>query len=196
MIKQQLYPKTSRVEISQFTITEKLDGSNLSVFKIDDMLYFATRKIIFTENELNEIEVKGLKRFISDNIEQLRGIRNNSCIIGEFIGNGRLKYNFDKRFFMFAKANVEKNNDIFLMKNINYGREFFTYSFIEEKIPDCIDLVPFVGQYNEIDLDVIYDEYTKKVNRNVEGLIIINGRYNIQKYVRMKDGKLTEHFVS
>jgi hypothetical protein len=42
-------------------------------------------------------------------------------------------------------------------------------------------------------LDSIYEKYTNKVNRNVEGFVV---NYNniISKYVRMKNGKMKEHF--
>ena len=42
------------------------------------------------------------------------------------------------------------------------------------------------------DLNERYDFYTNSVNRNVEGFIINSGN-SVSKYVRLKDGKLTEH---
>lgn len=39
----------------------------------------------------------------------------------------------------------------------------------------------------------IYEKYLSKVNRNVEGFVI-NYKNMITKYVRMKNGKLQEHF--
>lgn len=39
----------------------------------------------------------------------------------------------------------------------------------------------------------IYEKYCQKVGRNVEGFVI-NYNNSIQKYVRMKNGKLAEHF--
>ena len=41
-------------------------------------------------------------------------------------------------------------------------------------------------------LDKIYAKYCDKVQRNVEG-IVININNNVQKYVRMKSGKLVEY---
>jgi hypothetical protein len=42
-------------------------------------------------------------------------------------------------------------------------------------------------------LNGLYDAYSQSVNRNVEGFVInIGGR--ISKYVRMKNGKLEDHF--
>ena len=42
-------------------------------------------------------------------------------------------------------------------------------------------------------LDSIYTKYCEKVNRNVEGFVV-NYKNIISKYVRMKNGKLQEHF--
>ena len=64
-------------------------------------------------------------------------------------------------------------------------------------IPKFIGVVPEVVELNVLPnkeyLDSIYEKYCKKVNRNVEGFVV---NYNniISKYVRMKNGKLKEHF--
>ena len=112
---------------------------------------------------------------------------------------GCLKYDnelFDKKFYMFAKANITEDFDL---KNIYYYHELFIYSFTNQEIPDFIGVVPVVKVQktipNKKDLDEIYAEYLKKVNRNVEG-IIVNYQNNISKYVRMKNGKLQEHVDS
>ena len=49
MIKKEIYPKTQRVicEGAKIQITEKLDGSNLVIFKLNDDLYIAQRNTIF-----------------------------------------------------------------------------------------------------------------------------------------------------
>ena len=49
MIKKEIYPKTKRVSCKgdKVYITEKLDGSNLVIFKKNEELYIAQRKNIF-----------------------------------------------------------------------------------------------------------------------------------------------------
>lgn len=42
-------------------------------------------------------------------------------------------------------------------------------------------------------LDSIYETYTNEVKRDVEGFVV-NYKNIISKYVRMKNGKLEEHF--
>mgnify|MGYP006379618687 CR=1 FL=1 len=50
------------------------------------------------------------------------------------------------------------------------------------------------NKYRQVwDLDSIYQKYVNKVNRNVEGFVV-NYQNIISKYVRMKSGKLREHF--
>lgn len=48
MIKKSMYPKTKRVSIlgDKVYLTEKLDGSNLVIFKKFDELYIAQRGLI------------------------------------------------------------------------------------------------------------------------------------------------------
>ena len=71
------------------------------------------------------------------------------------------------------------------------------YAFLERSIPNCMSLVPLVeshiSQPTKEYLDNLYIEYSEMKNfRKVEGFII-NNNENIKKYVRFKDGKLTEH---
>lgn len=202
MIKKEIYPKTKRVSCSgeKVEITEKLDGSNLCIFKKNDVLYIAQRKTILTFDELEEnkdILYKGLYQWIKDNKEELNNIRNESVICGEWIGMGTLKYSvdeFDKRFYMFAKANVD---DEFNLYNIYYNHSLFQYPFENLTVPKCIGIVPLVYELNYLPdkdkLDVLYQKYVDKVKRNVEGFVI-NTNNTIRKYVRMKNGKLQEHF--
>ena len=56
MIKKTIYPKTERVKISNENvceITEKLDGSNLCIFKLNEKIYIAQRNNIYTIDEIN-----------------------------------------------------------------------------------------------------------------------------------------------
>ena len=200
MIKKEIYPKTKRVSCDGFKveITEKLDGSNLCIFKKDDVLYVAQRKTILSFDEIHEHQkslYKGLYQWLLDNHESLNKIRNNSVVCGEWIGMGKLKYqDFDKRFFMFAKANID---DDFKLFNIIYYHDFFIYPFEDCIVPECIGVVPVVATLSTVpikeELDEMYEIYTKEADRNVEGFVV-NFNNSITKYVRMKNGKLTDHF--
>lgn len=203
MIKKEIYPKTKRVSCKgdKVYITEKLDGSNLVIFKKDDELYVAQRKNVFKISELEEVKgilYKGLYQWLVDNKDVLiNELHNNSAICGEWLGMGCLKYTideFDKRWYMFAKANID---DEFNLYNLNYDHSLFIYPFISQEIPNFIGIVPEVVELNVLPtkehLDSIYEKYCNKANRNVEGFVV-NYKNIITKYVRMKNGKLQEHF--
>lgn len=203
MIKKEIYPKTKRISIDGFKIqlTEKLDGSNLAIFKKDDKLYIAQRNNIFTIDELEDVKdilYKGLYEWLKVNGEYLKQhLMNNSCICGEWLGMGVLKYTvdeFDKRFYMFAKANVD---DEFNLYNLMYDHNLFIYPFDNQEFPNFIGEVPIIADIKVAPdknmLDSIYAKYCEKVkNRNVEG-IVINCNNQVTKYVRMKSGKLVEY---
>ncbi|HHX70658.1 MAG TPA: hypothetical protein GX708_21725, partial [Gallicola sp.] len=161
----------------------------------------AQRNNIFTYNEIEEqkeMMYKGLYQWLKDNIETLQNeLIENSVICGEWLGMGCLKYTvdeFDKRFYMFAKANIDDDLNLY---NLIYDHDLFIYPFVSQKIPSFIGVVPKVCDLNVLPtkehLDSIYEKYTNKVNRNVEGFVV---NYNniISKYVRMKNGKMKEHF--
>lgn len=201
MIKKEIYPKTKRIRNigGIFELTEKLDGSNLVIFKKDDELHIAQRNNIFNFNELEENKdklYKGLYQWIKDNQEELSHIINNSCVCGEWLGMGQLKYTideFDKRFYMFAKANIDEE---FSLYNLIYDHDLFIYPFENQELPKCIGVVPIVSQLkvspSKEQLDSIYEKYRTKVDRDVEGFVI-NYNNNISKYVRMKNRKLVEY---
>lgn len=202
MIKKEIYPKTQRTSCvgDRIYITEKLDGSNLTIFKKNENIYVAQRKNIFSLNELEEaksVMYKGLYQWLTDNKEELQDIYEGSAICGEWLGMGQIKYfidEFDKRFYMFAKARV---SDDFQLENIQYNHENFIYPFESQVIPKFIGIVPKVTELsvlpNKEYLDSLYEKYCNKVNRKVEGFIL-NYKDNITKYVRMKNGQLKEHF--
>ena len=203
MIKKEIYPKTKRVSClgDKVYLTEKLDGSNLVIFKKFDELYIAQRNNIICIDEIEKQKgmlYKGLYQWLLDNKETLQNeLHNNSAICGEWLGMGCLKYSvdeFDKRWYMFAKANVD---DEFNLYNLIYDHNLFIYPFVSQEIPKFIGIVPEIVELNVLPtkqhLDSIYEKYCNKVNRNVEGFVI-NYKNIISKYVRMKNGQLREHF--
>lgn len=203
MIKKEIYPKTQRVicEGAKVQITEKLDGSNLVIFKLNEVLYVAQRNNIFEFRELKENKdklYKGLLNWLLEYEEELQEeLYEGSAICGEWLGIGKLKYavdEFDKRFYMFAKGRITNNYEL---ENLMYNHELFIYPFNSQEIPSFIGTVPIVTEINNIpnkeQLDNIYERYCNKVNRDVEGFVV-NYNDNISKYVRMKNGKLQEHF--
>ena len=202
MVKKSIYPKTKRVKCSgkQIEITEKLDGSNLCIFKKDDVLYVAQRNSVICLDELEECKdvlYKGLYQWLQDNREDLNTIRSGSVVCGEWLGMGRLKYStdeFPKRFYMFAKANIDEDLQLY---NIYYQHELFIYPFETLEIPECIGVVPLVYELEFVptkaNLDGLYSEYVNIVERDVEGFVV-NYNNSIEKYVRMKNGKLQDHF--
>lgn len=202
MIKKQVYPKTKRLSCSgnKVYITEKLDGSNLCIFKKNDKVYIAQRSNIFCLNEIEDaksIMYKGLYQWLIDNEGVFDDLHNNSAICGEWLGMGQIKYpvdEFDKRFYMFAKANID---DEFNLYNLIYEHNLFIYPFQSQEIPKCIGIVPEVLELNVIPtkehLDSVYTKYCDKKKRNVEGFVV-NYKNIISKYVRMKNGQLKEHF--
>ena len=204
MIKKTIYPKTERVKVcSENTceITEKLDGSNLCILKLNDKLYLAQRNNIIPIDELEEnknLLYKGLYDWITEHKKNLQEeLCEGSCICGEWLGMGKLKYmvdEFDKKFYMFAKANVNPQMELY---NFRYYHGLFIYPFKTQLIPNYIGVVPVTYTLGIVPdknrLDELYAAYCKRVNRNVEGFVV-NYNDRISKYVRMKNGKLTEHF--
>ena len=198
MINKQIYPKTKRIPLSNtIYVTEKIDGSNLGLFNLNDKLYIAQRGLVFSIDEIEETKDKmyrGLYAWLKENAENIK-LNNNSCIFGEWLGMGQIKYGkiFNEKLLMFAKANID---DEFNVTNLKYDHSLFKYSFINEERPTFIGIVPIVAILNKMptkeELDKLYVDYSNLVNRKVEGLII-NFNNNILKYVRFKNGKEEEH---
>lgn len=204
MIKKEIYPKTKRIPVigSTVDITEKLDGSNLVFFKLSDELCIAQRKTIYALKELEDIKdicYKGLYQWLQENGKYLEEhLHNGSAICGEWLGMGNLKYDvgeFDKRWYMFAKANIDGDDGN--LYNLNYNHDLFIYPFDDQVFPSFLGIVPEVASIrnlpNKEQLDTIYEEYSEQHNdRKVEGFVI-NCNNSITKYVRMKNGKLVEY---
>ena len=193
-MKKSLYPKTQRIKNEDTIITEKLDGSNLWFFKIGWELIIAQRNNVFKINELTkENSYKWLKGWLDDNKDKL-DFCEWSWVFGEWIGIGEISYweSLDKKFYAFAKANIDENYDI---RNLNYNLEFLKYPFESQMIPSCIGIVPKIEYTDDIwieSLNLLYEFYLKKVNRPVEWFII-NNNNQISKYVRHKNWTLTPH---
>ena len=216
MLKKTIYPKTTRLgkDTSGVLITEKLDGANLSFLKRhdDDELYIAQRNIIFTLEELlsNDKVIeqklyKNLKPWLSEHGEDLKErLNNGSAICGEWLGmGGKINYKerLDKLFYMYAKANVKED---FGLYNIYYDHTLFNYPFVDQEFPTYIGRVPAIEALSEFPtvekMDYLYKVYVKQLNtyhdteQRVEGFCVTDGE-TIRKYVRLKNGKLTEHTV-
>lgn len=190
-----LYPKTQRIKNWNVVITEKLDWSNLWIFKIWGELIIAQRNNVFKLNELNSNNAyKWLIGWLNENKDKL-DLHEWSWVFWEWIWMAHINYNntnIDKRFYIFAKANIDENLDV---RNINYDRNLFIYPFESKNIPDCVWIVPLINYAWPTDiksLDELYISYCECVWRQVEWFII-NNNNQITKYVRYKNWILTEH---
>lgn len=199
-IKRTLYPKTQRVGKSRHTIfiTEKLDGSNLGIFKLDGKLIIAQRNCVYTYPH-EGIDYKGLQGWLDKNAEHLlENMHEGSGFFGEWIGMGKIKYGdiLDKRMYMFAKANIDENLKVY---NLYYNPHLFIYPFVDQEIPEYLGVVPLVKTMNKYptleELDQLYLEYTDNaLEPKVEGFVI-NDNDQISKYVRLKDGYYGPHKI-
>lgn len=190
-IKKTIYPKTKRFS-QGYQITEKLDGSNLGIANMNGVLHFFQRNLIFTLNEIGNIDkgtiYKGLKDWIIENKDILSSIRNGKVIFGEWLGMGKLDYSMlDKKYYVFSFADIDYIYNIF---NIEYILDNLKYMFDGNEIPNIMDKVFEVWiiknyDIDTDDLDMLYQDYVKKVGRQVEGFIIYDMYNNfIRKYVR------------
>lgn len=199
MKKIKLYGKTARAgNNDKVVITEKLDGSNLCILKKDGVVYYAQRNNILTkESVTQEMAYQGLVGWIEEHDDYFNNnLIEGSVICGEWLYMGKLKYpeeQFPNRFNMFCKATVTNQ---WTLENMVYDHDLFIYPFEDQTIPEFISLVPIVTETRQLmtitQLDELYYEYSKLVDRNVEGFVL-NYKNNITKYVRMKSGKITEH---
>lgn len=202
MIKTTLYPKTKRISSkADVVITEKLDGSNLGIFKLDNKLVVAQRNSVFTWNRDNTDldkgnSYKGLLKWLDQNGDYLlENLVDGSGVFGEWIGMGKIKYGdaLDKKFYIFAKANIDSELNL---TNLYYDRSLFIYPFANQEVPQFVGVVPLVAKLSILpnieDLDSLYEKYCALENRPVEGFVI-NNNNQIQKYVRLKGGVLRPH---
>ena len=210
MLKKTLYPKTKRVSTKRrgIEITEKLDGSNLCIFRKGEQLIIAQRNNIFVWNSIEENGsqglYKGLYDWLQDNAKViLENLYDGSGICGEWIQMGKISYtnsDINKKFYVFAKARLvgEELKD-YELQNIVYSQDLVPFAFIERNIPECIGLVPVVELAMTVPtkeyLDELYIRYCEGKDRKVEGFIV-NNNESITKYVRFKNGKESEHITT
>lgn len=194
-MKKTLYPKTRRISDQKTIITEKLDWSNLWIFKLNWELIIAQRNHIYKLSGVDSNKCyKWLFGRLQENKEAL-DLYEWSWVFGEWIGMWKIWYwnTLDKRFYIFAKARIDENYDI---SNLQYSD--LNYAFNEACIPACIYEVPVVEETDDIVdikyLDNLYDGYTKEIWRRVEWFVV-NTKWNINKYVRYKNGKETAHII-
>ena len=137
-----IYPKTVRIgnTINSYTITEKLDGSNLVFAKLNGELLICQRNNIYKIEELTkEVAYPGLIGWLDVNSTQLLdSLNEKSAICGEWLVKSHIKYDFDNRFYMFAKANIDIE---YKLSNIIYDHDLFMYSFIDKNIPKFISII-------------------------------------------------------
>lgn len=215
-----LYPKTERHKPSQVVVTEKLDGSNLGIGYLSDyqLLVVAQRNNVFFLEDIDDLEehknklYKGLYGWLKEHWDILNNIYPDSIVFGEWIGMGKIKYDFQNKWFVFAKAilEVEGRDSLFLdktadiyscragsigVRKIDYTLDYLKFPFGGE-IPDFISCVPLVDKLSDYPtketLDKLYDDYAEMIERPVEGFVV-NHQNSIVKYVRHKNGKPTAH---
>jgi len=215
-LKKTLYPKTQRVSNNKAVVTEKLDGSNLGIGVLEDVncLVVAQRNHVFFLQDIEDLEgykdklYKGLYGWLREHWQHLSAIHPNSVVFGEWIGMGKIKYDFENKWHIFAKGilECELRDGVYWKKKleliedasvrkIDYTLENLVYPF-GGAVPDFITTVPLVDVFDiyptKEQLDDLYAQYEDLVGRKVEGMIV-NHQNNISKYARYKNGKPQEH---
>lgn len=212
--KKTLYPKTQRISNDAFLwqVTEKLDGSNLTLFRHCGELWVATRNQIFCWDDVEskeDIGYKGLYAWLTEHAEAITNcLGDGQALCGEWIGMGHIKYkdSLQFRFYVFARAAVffDDRHDTFSMigidRDVSKLKELIDYLGLNS----FMGVVPIIFKRSVIDeydginklnsLDDMYDSYKESVDRDVEGFIVTN-LYTGQpfKYVRQKGNKLEPH---
>lgn len=223
-VNHKLYPSTKRIQTPklQIDITEKLDGSNLGIFKIsNDSLLVAQRNYCFVWSPSMEITPEdrdfayeglfGWLELVGQKlIDTLR-------LYNGFFGEYMFNHINDSRFidyndrtdltlglYIFAKASLQvlginstELSDV-SVRGLTYKRDLVKYVFSNNEIPtDIVDLVPLVHTFGHVpsipDLDNLYEEYCKRINHKPEGFIVLLENNQILKYVRFKGGEFGPH---
>lgn len=214
-LKLQLYEKTKRIDDHTFEwlVTEKLDGSNLTLFRDGACIVVALRNYLYWWQDDSDLTANDKGRFYPGLLDWLHVHRDklwevlwsDVAVCGEWLGQGHLKYPESfARFNIFAVASVylslDSESDLHVsLANYNYDPLTFGYGFRDGKIPDYIGSVPVVARTSKppsvAELDALYDTYSEQVGRPVEGLVVSmkNVPQRRCKYLRMKNGSLRPH---
>lgn len=195
----EIYPKTERVKNEGLSIlvSEKIDGQNLGLFVNKGELFIITRNTIMDFKSMSPEKVqtyKGLYNWLlKHEIELIDSLYEQSIIFGEWVGESFHYKKLGYCFLAFAKARI---NDEFKVNKFNWDLDLLKYVFNKQEFPIFISKAPIVARINVVPsiefLDHMYEEYCQKVDRKVEGFILNFGN-SIQKYVRMKRGKVVPH---
>ncbi len=191
-----MYPKTLRVSNEKYHVTEKIDGSNLGIAKYNGELYYFTRNWIYSFDDLGDIGYKGLKLFTENHRDEIDCIlEDNQVIFGEWIGQGRIKYNIDKtdtrnRFYAFAFAGLTPDSLEEGTQRFRYMKYVYKWTNMSKPKPEWLNFVPYLGNATTIhEAIALYSEVSLIDGESTsEGVIIVNGN-NPQKYVVNKGEK-------
>lgn len=116
-----------------------------------------------------------------------------------FIPNKGLDIEIDSEGNVLSYFEPEQYVEKFEIKELNYNKNLFHFVFKDGVIPDSISVPETIGTFKTVptveELDVLYDEFTSKVGK-VEGFILVYPDNSIEKYVRLKRGKLKPHEYS
>lgn len=205
MEKYKLYPSTPRMKNggTPFVVTEKLDGQNISIYKLDGKLFVGLRKNVYTLDEMLDAENKTTSEFrdwfVEHGLDLQEKLYEGSCIHGEWLKRGvhirdYKKTGFDNDIYLFAKSRI--SNEGKSIEKLNYHLDELKYPFDESKIPDYIGVVPKVADIWEVPtkevLDELYERYTSGLDRRVEGFVVSRNN-SIEKYLRYEGGKPVEY---
>lgn len=209
--KKTLYPKTQRFNdnLSYWQITEKLDGSNLTLFKYGGELWIGTRNYVFCYEDVeskSDIGYDGLYGWLKEHADDIKNfLEEEEAICGEWIGMGKIKYRdaLKHKFYVFGRGKivVDLEKDLFKLVAINRNVSCLEDWLYSTDVCEYMGVVPCVSELESVSnkhytsvLDNLYERYVYKVRRYVEGFVITN-LYTGQpfKYVRLKNGKLTQH---
>lgn len=205
MWKQTVFKKTIRYNPinNGYLITEKLDGSNLCIAKVDNKIYVAQRNLVFDIEEIDELSkntfYKGLANFLKEHKNYLiETLEDGYCIVGEWLAQGCIKYSdLENGYYLFAFGKAKMRDGLLYLEFIENDLKNINKAFKNEQtpifktVPIIADNVPVISLGY---LNSLYEARMKETNRMVEGFVVYS--YETQtalKYVRHKDGKSQEH---
>lgn len=190
--KKTMYPKTLRVSNESYFVTEKIDGSNLGLAKVNGELLIFTRNNILTTDE--SLDYPGLRLFLDTYQDQvLDFLVDDTVIFGEWLGQGRIKYKVDKqdmskRFYAFAIAGLTE--DFMETEGTRFRYMKYVHEFPQNlgEQPEWLNYAPFLGKTSTLEeAQELYEPISRLDNESVsEGIVIVNGN-NPMKLVMNKE---------